>query len=78
MQEIATKLHMSIGTLRRWLHSDGFPTRDRRRRGADNVADQIPERRATRWRSSGRTRRGVHWFEAHDPAREQPKDSIAP
>jgi transposase len=41
LQAIATTLGMSIGTVHRWVHSDGFPERSKQRRRTDAVADAI-------------------------------------
>jgi transposase len=41
LQAIATTLGMSIGTVHRWSHSDGFPERSKQRRRTDAVADII-------------------------------------
>jgi transposase len=41
LQAIATTLGMSIGTVHRWIHSDGFPERAKQRRRTDAVADAI-------------------------------------
>jgi transposase len=41
LQAIATTLGMSIGTVHRWIHSDGFPERSKQRRRTDSVADAI-------------------------------------
>ena len=41
LQAIATTVGMSIGTVHRWIHSDGFPERSKQRRRTDTVADAI-------------------------------------
>lgn len=60
MQQIAIKLHMSIGTVHRWLHSEGFPERARQRRSADKVADQIRERWAAGCHSAAAIWQALH------------------
>jgi transposase len=41
IKAIATTLGMGIGTVHRWIHSDGFPERAKQRRRTDPVADAI-------------------------------------
>jgi transposase len=41
LEEIATALGMGMGTVHRWVHSDGFPERAKHRRHADAVVDQM-------------------------------------
>jgi transposase len=41
IETIATTLGMSVGTVHRWIHSDGFPERAKHRRRTDAVSDAI-------------------------------------
>lgn len=52
MQQIAARLHMSIGTVHGWLHADGFPERARQKRTADDVAAKIREQWTSGCRSA--------------------------
>lgn len=53
LQEIATALRMSIGTVHRWIHSQGFPERARQRREADPVLDVIRQQWAAGCHNAG-------------------------